>query len=477
MLRKAAISGLVWTFGQQFGNQLIGFIVSVILARILLPAEFGLVGMIAVFVAVGNSLSQGGMTQSLIRSGELDQEDYSTVFYFNLLTSLLLYIIFFFSAPFIADFFGYPILIPILRIYCLTFIISAFSAVQLARLTKKMDFKTQTLVAIPAAVVGGALGVFLAYSGFGVWSLVWSSITSSLVSTVQLWIYSGWMPGLVFNYSKFKNHFGFGYKLALSGMLDKIFNNIYLIVIGRYFNASQVGFYTRAESLKQLPVSNISYALNKVTFPLFASIQDDDVRLKIVYQKLMKMVVFIITPILILFAVLAEPIFRFLFTEKWLPAVPYFQILCATGILYPVHAYNLNILNVKGRSDLFLKLEVIKKVIIVIAIIIAIPYGILALLYGQVVLSIIAFVINTHYTGKFINYTTKQQAKDIIPIIILAFLSGVLVLLLDFFSLNNFIDIVRIGIGGTLGLCIYLAAAFFLKFSSFFEAKKLIFRQ
>ncbi len=196
---------------------------------------------------------------------------------------------------------------------------------------------------------------------------------------------------------KFGKHFNYGYKLTISDLLNRIFNNIFLIVIGKYFSAAQVGFYTRAETMKQLPVTNISRALDKVTFPLFVSIQDDEIRLKRVYKKLMLMVVFVVTPVLIFLAVLAEPVFVFLFTEKWLPAVPYFQILCMTGILFPLHSYNLSILNVKGRSDLFLKLEVIKKVIIVITIIIAIPFGILALLYGQVIISLSPF-LSMHIT-------------------------------------------------------------------------------
>src|SRR5690606_34613890 len=231
---------------------------------------------------------------------------------------------------------------------------------------------------------------------------------------------------------------------TLSGLLDKIFNNLFLIVIGKFFSPAQVGFYTRAETMKQLPVTNLSNALNKVAYPLFASIQDDDIRLKRVYKKLMKMVLFVVAPVLVFLGVLAEPTFRFLFTEKWLPAVPYFQILCATGILYPLHAYNLNILNVKGRSDLFLRLEIIKKVIIVIAIIIALQFWILALLYCQVIISIVAYFINSHYSGKFINYPAYQQIKDILPILILAAFSGLLIYSFDYFIFEKAIDFVRI---------------------------------
>lgn len=477
-IRKQARSGMVWTFAQQFGNQLVGFVVSLILARILMPEEFGLIGMIAVFIAIGNSLLDAGLTQSLIRSEEPDQEDFSTVFFFNLITSILIYWLIFFLAPLIAGFYEQPMLTPILRVFCLTFIVSAFSAVQLARLTKAMNFKTQTLIAIPATITGGIVGIVMAYSGFGVWSLVWSSVTTSALSSIQLWFYSKWTPSLVFSIPKFKSHFNFGYKLTLSGLLDQVFNNIYIIVIGKYFSATQVGFYTRAETMKQLPVTNISSALNKVTYPLFASIQDDNIRLKRVYRQLMQMVVFVITPVLIFLAVLAEPAFRFLFTEKWLPAVPYFQILCLTGILYPIHAYNLNILKVKGRSDLFLKLEVIKKILVVVTIALTIQFGIYALLFSQVLFSVLAFAINTHYTGKFLNYNTWEQSRDILPTIILGGLAGATIFIVDYYTiLNDQWDFIRILGGSVIGLMVYLPLAYFFKFESLTDIKNILFKK
>lgn len=399
--------------------------VSLVLARLLLPEEFGLIGMIAVFISIGTVLVDSGLSQSLIRSKELDQEDFSTVFYYNLATSILIYIIIYFSAPFVAIFYDQPILTPILRLYCITFIINAFSAVQIARLTQRMDFKTQTLVGIPSILIGGGVGVAMAYMDYGVWSLVWSQIVTSFISTIQLWLYSKWSPSFIFNIEKFKDHFNFGYKLTLSSLLNRIFNNIYLIVIGKYFSSAQVGFYTRAETMKQLPVSNISNVLNKITYPLFATIQNDDIRLKRVYKQLMQMVVFVIAPVLIFLAVLSEPTFRFLFTAKWLPAVPYFQILCITGILYPIHAYNLNVLKVKGRSDLFLKLSVIKQMITIGGIIVGFQFGIYGLLIAQVILSFIFFIINAHYTDKFINYSAWEQIKDILPIILIAIAAGV----------------------------------------------------
>ncbi len=474
--KKAAIS-LVWTFAQQFGNQLIGFIVSLVLARILLPAEFGLIGMIAVIVAVGNVLLDGGLTKSLIRDPDCDQTDYSTVFFFNLIASVVVYAVVYLLAPFIAEFYEQPVLTTITRVYSLTIIITSFSVVQFARLTKVMDFKTQTIIAIPAAVVGGVIGVWMAYTGYGVWSLVWSSLATSTVSTIQMWIYSDWLPSFRFDRNKFRKHFDFGYKLTLSDLLNRIFNNIFLIVIGKYFSAAQLGYYTRAETMKQLPVSNITNALNKVTFPLFVSIQNDDIRLKRVYKQLMLMVMFVVAPVLIFLAVLAEPVFVFLFTDKWLPAVPYFQILCVTGILFPLHSYNLTILNVKGRSDLFLKLEVIKKIIIILTILVAIPFGILALLYGQVLISLVGFFINAHYTKRFIAYTGWEQLKDVFPIIFLALFAAAVIYLLDRYGLQDQINLIRILAGGLTGMGIYLSGAYLLKFSSLSEFINLILKK
>lgn len=473
-LKKKAAKSLVWTFTQQFGNQLIGFIISLLLARILLPEEFGLIGMIAVVVAIGNALLDGGLTKSLIRDKECDQEDYSTVFYFHIVSSLVVYALVFVSAPLIADFYERTILINIIRVYSLSLVITSFSAVQLARLTKIMDFKTQAIIAIPAAIIGGVVGIFLAYKDYGVWSLVWSSIITSAINSIQVWIYSGWSPDFIFSRVKFKKHFNYGYKLTLSDLLNRVFNNLFLIVIGKYFSVAQVGFYTRAETMKQLPVNNISNALNKVSFPLLVSIKDDEVRLKRVYKKLMLMVVFVVTPFLIFLAILAEPTFRFLFTEKWLPAVPYFQILCITGILFPLHSYNLTILNIKGRSDLFLKLEALKKILIVIIIVLAVPFGILALLYGQVIVSLLAFFINAHYTKKFIDYSGWQQIIDIFPIIITAGFSGVIVFITDKYGLSNELDIVRITLGGITGIVAYFGFAFIFRFESLSELYKLI---
>ena len=403
-LAKKTISGFLWTFGQQVSVQFINFIETIFLARLLLPSEFGLIGMLAIFIAIGNTLIDGGLTSSLIRTENADEKDYSTVFFINLMGSIVIYFILFFTAPFIASFYKQPILTALIRVYTLTFIIRAFSSVQMTKLTKELNFKLQMTIQIPSEILGSALGIILAWSGFGVWSLVWMNVFQATIYSIQLWIRIGWRPEFLFNKELFKHHFGFGYKLTLSGLIDTIYQNLYTLIIGKFFSAAQVGYYTYSMTLRQLPIQNVSGALNKVTYPIFSSIQNDDTRLKRAYKMLMQQVIFWIAPVMILLSIIAEPLFRFLLTEKWLPAVPYFQILCWAGILYPLQAYNLNILKVKGRSDLFLRLEIIKKAYAVIGVFCVIQFGIFALLYFLLAITLVSFVVNTWYSGKLINY-------------------------------------------------------------------------
>lgn len=477
-LKNQAVSGMVWTFAQQFSTQGVGFVISVVLARLLLPAEFGIIGMIAIFMGIGGALVDSGLASSLIRTPDANQEDFSTVFYFNILGSIFFYFILYISAPWIANFFDQPILKDITRLYGITFIINAFSTIQLTRLTQKMDFKTQMIVSVPSIVGGGALGITLAYMGFGVWSLVWMRLFQSFLNSLQLWIVTKWKPSLIFNIAKFKYHFKFGYKLLLSGLLDTVFTNIYTLIIGRLFLPAQLGFYIRANSVVQLPVENISGALNKVTYPLFAQIKDDNERLRKVYKQIMQMVTFLIAPTLITMGVLATPLFRFVFTEKWLPAVPYFQILCIAGIIYPFHFYNLNILNVKGRSDLFLRLEIIKKILLVITILVSIPFGMYGLLWGMVISSALGLIINAHYSGKFIHYNGFQQIKDVLPILSIAIIAGAVTLGLDTIMISfKAIDLFRIILGGVVGVLSYWTMAVVFKFQSIQDLKTIIIKK
>jgi O-antigen/teichoic acid export membrane protein len=394
----------------------------------------------------------------------------------NLVASLVIYAILFLSASAIADFFSKPELKDIVRVITLRIVISAFSSIQVTRLTKEMNFKQQMAIQTPALAISGLVGIGLAWYGYGVWSLVYMSLIQETLSSVGYWISSNWRPSMRFNAARFKSHFNFGYKLTLSGLIDTIYGNLYNILIGKYFSAAQLGFYTRAKTLRQLPVENISTALNKVTYPMFAEIQQDDEKLKDVYRRVMQQVIFWVAPILIGGAVLADPLIRFLFTEKWLPAVPFFQILCMIGIIYPLHAYNLNILNVKGRSDLFLRLEIIKKILGVAMIIVGLQFGIYGLLYSEVALSLVAFFVNTWYSGKLLGYPAYRQLLDIIPILLIASVMGACVWIMDWWIIEV-PDILRLLIGTFLGALLYLVLCYVVKSPPLFEFRKLILKR
>lgn len=454
---------MIWSSLQQFGNQGVRFFVSIILARLLLPEEFGLIGMIGIFMAIGTELISSGLTSSLIRTDHPDQRDYSSVFFYNLLGSIVLYFLLFFAAPYIAKFFEQPSLIEITRLYSLTFIISGLSAVQLAKIRKEMNFKLETQSSLASTLVSAIVGIGLAYRGFGVMSLVWMSIAGAVVSSAMLWFTSNWRPALIFDKKKFSYHYRFGYRMAIAGVINAVFNNIYTLVIGKFFSPMQLGYYTRADTLKQFPISNISSILSKVTFPIFAEIKNDDQRLRNVYKEMMQLVIFIIAPLLVMMGVIADPLFRFLFTEKWLPAAPYFQILCINGILYPLHSYNLNILLIKGRSDLVLRLEIAKKIILCLIIVAAIPFGIIGLLWGQVVYSVICYFINSFYSGKMIGYTAMKQLYDISGILTVSSLMGFGLYFLDTFALQtNSSDFIRIFISLVVGSVLFYILCFLL---------------
>ncbi|ADY51386.1 polysaccharide biosynthesis protein [Pseudopedobacter saltans DSM 12145] len=478
-LRKKTVSALIWTYGQQIGGQMISFSITIILARILVPAEFGLIAMITIFISIGTLLVDSGLSSSLIRTKDSTQKDYSTVFYFNLAGSIVIYLIIYFIAPYIAKFYKHDILTSIIRIYSVTFILNALYVVQNAHLVKQMNFKTQAFIQIPAIIVSGVLAIFMAKSGYGVWSLVWMNIVQSLIITFFHWICSDWRPSLEFSKESFHTHFHFGYKMTLSGLLEIIYKNVYVLIIGKNYSATKLGYYSRADSLSMLPSENITTAMSKVTYPMFASISSDNVKLKEVYKKLMQQVIYWNTAILVLSYIIAEPLIRFILTEKWLPAVPFFKILCLANILYPLNAYNLNILKVKGRSDLILKIETVKKTINIIAIILVVPFGIYGLLYFQLLSSILSYYLNSFYSGRFIDYNVKEQLIDITPTIGLAFFVGFISYFLDAFLVNSFSvpDFGRLVTDTLFFFLLYLACSYVMQFNAVVDLKQLILKK
>jgi O-antigen/teichoic acid export membrane protein len=457
-LTDKTMGGFIWAFGERFGIQAMQMVIFVVLARVLTPEAFGLMGMLAVFIAVSQSLTDSGFGQALIQKKETDEIDYSSVFYMNLAVSIIIYGVLFAAAPLIATFYGEPILVNLVHVLGLRFIIAAFSMVQIARLTKEVKFKKLMIAKLPSTFLGGAVGMSAAYMGYGVWSLVIQQLTDAVAYSIQIWIQSKWRPKWVFDWARIKELFDFGSKMMASGIINTVYLNIYEIVIGRYFSTAQVGFYTQANKLKQLPVQNISSSLGRVTYPILSEIQDDDKRLRRAYKKIVRQVIFIIAPVMVGAVVIAEPLFRFVLTEKWLPAVPYFQWLCVTGFFYPLNAYNLNILKVKGRSDLFLKLEIIKKIIGVIGIIIAIQYSVIALVILQAITAAISYCINSFYSGLFIDYGIAEQLKDLAFIFVAALLMGGILVSFNRYVILSDLPLLITNIAGGAALYILLVA-------------------
>ena len=417
-LKNKTVKGTLWSSVERFSVQGIQFVVMIVMARILTPADYGLVGMLAIFISIAQCLIDSGFPQALIRKQDRTEIDNSTVFYFNIAVGFALYAILFFCSPLIAKFYNEPSLTILTRVICLSVIINSLVVVQRALFTINLDFKTQAKASLSGAFASGAVGITMAYTGFGVWAIVAHQLTNLTVVSVLLWIFSKWRPRWKYSWKSFRELFSFGSKLALSGLLDTLYRNIYLIVIGKIFKASDLGYYTRAHQFAEFPSSNLTGILQRVTFPVLCTIQDDDERLRNVYRRFLRVSAFVIFPLMMGLAGVAHPFIDAILGEKWAFSATLLQILCFSMMWYPIHAINLNLLQVKGRSDLFLKLEIYKKIIGVVILCITIPMGLVAMCYGQIASSIICLIINTRYTGKLIQVGFLRQMRDLTPILL-----------------------------------------------------------
>ena len=429
-LKQKTVSGLSWSFVDAIGNYGVSFVVGIVLARLLSPREFGLIGMITVFIAISESFINSGFSNALIRKQNCTDADYSTVFYFNLVVGVLFFGILYSSAPAIAGFFKEPELVQVVRVMALVLIVDSLSIIQRTILTKRIDFKTQTKVSLVASIGSGIIAIVMAFQGYGVWSLVVQRLSRQALNSLFLWIWNNWLPKLIFSLASFKELFGFGSKLLLSGLLDTIYQNIYYLIIGKFFSAQALGYYTKASDFKNVPSQGLNTVISRVSYPVLSSIQDDKPRLKQNYQRLIRSTMFITLILMLGLAAVAEPMIIVLIGEKWRPSIIYLQLLCFSGMMYPLQALNLNMLQVSGRSDLFLRLEIIKKILAIPVILIGIYFGITAMILGIIVNSQIAYFLNSYWSGKFVNYPTKEQILDILPSFLLALCMAVAVFLL-----------------------------------------------
>lgn len=438
-LKSKTVKGVGWSFVDTVANQGMSFLVGLVLARLLSPSEYGLIGIIIIFITVFNAIVDSGFSNALIRNNKATDIDYSTGFITNLVFSIFLYIVLFLCAPVIALFFKQPILINLLRVMGIIIIINAFALIQRTVLVKKIDFKTQTWASLVSSIFSGFIGICMAYNGMGVWALVGQQISRQLVNTVCLWVFSKWMPQLRFSIASFKTMWGFGWKLLVSSLINNILNEIFQVVIGKCYTPAALGEYTRAKQFRDMFSQTLTSVIQRVTFPILSSIQDDKDRLKEGYRRIIKITVLPTFLLLLGMVAISKSMILVLIGEKWIDCVPMLQIICIYGMLYPLHAINLNMLQVQGRSDLFLKLEVIKDLLIFVPIGIGVIFNIYAMLWANLVVQIIAYYLNAYYSGPFLNYSFIDQVKDILPSLSVAFAMSLLVYLLSFLPLSIYI--------------------------------------
>jgi teichuronic acid exporter len=426
ILRKKTINGVLWGGFENFSSLGIQLLCTLIIARLLKPSDFGLIGMLTIFIALSLTIIESGFGQALIRKQNATDIDYSSVFYLNLIFGLILYFVLYNSTHLIAGFYKISELEKLAKYSFLIIPINSIGLIQFTLLTRRMDFKTLSVVSIFSALVSGILGILVALEYRNVWSLVVQSVAFYSIRTLLFWFVSSWRPILSFSFGSIRELLPFSVNLLLMGTIGVFFNNLYTLVIGKIFNSTELGYYTQADKIQKIPSTSITGVIQRVSFPVFSTMQDENERLKANHRKVFSMACYMVFPIMFFLIVIAKDLFDLLLTEKWRPAIIYFQLLCITGALYPAQSINLNILNIKGKGKMILQLEVVRKALLMAILAITINYNILVLIYGQIFFSLIALFIAFYYCGKEINLSIGQQLKDILPI----FLSAIGMMLL-----------------------------------------------
>lgn len=464
-LKNKAIKGISWTLFQQLGIAFFSFFIHMKIGRLITPSDLGTYALLAVFIAVGNSISDSGMGQSIIRSNDLDDEDFGTIFLTNLGISLSLYMLIVLLSPLIANFYDNKDVVILLAVLSLSIILSSFSSIHISRLTKIMDFKSQAIIQLPSVVVSGIVGLVLAYKNFGVWSLIIMTVLKNFTLSFQYWFFSGWRPKFVFSKEKFKKHFDFGYKLTLSGLISTVLSNVVDVIIGTYYSKAQLGFFTQASTMRDYPITMITSALNKVTYPIFAEVKENKELLLSAYKKIQNIVLFVTGPMMLIAILVATPLFSLVLGDKWLDSVFYFQFFAITGVFHPMHVYNLNILKVVGKSDVYLLVSVLKKISLIFFVLITCTQGLTMLMLGLVAHNFVALFINIYFGAKELGYTMLEQIKDFLIILLPALLSfGIVYASNRYFNysslMSNFTEIIAVTLVYSL---IYLVISILLK--------------
>lgn len=464
-LKDQAINGVLWNSAGKFSAMGIEFVVGIILARLLTPKEFGLIGTLMVVIALSEIFINSGFSQALVRKQDCTQKDFSTAFFFNLLVGTLFFLILLVTSGLISRFFNNPELMPLIQVLGIGLIISSLTLIQRVRLTKEINFRLQTKISIIASVLSGAIAISMAFSGFGVWSLIAKTLTNQGLNSIMLWYWNRWKPDFIFSIESFKALFGFGSKILLSGLIGTLLANINYIIIGKYFTPQDLGYFTRAELFRNLPSQNVSAIVSDVGYPVLANVQDNRPLMKEVFRKMLVNTFFIIAILMAGMASTAEAMVMTLLGEQWMPTVVLLQMLCVIGIMVPLNTMNVNILNVVGRSDLYLKLQFFIQLMVIPNIFVGVFLGIKALIVGMMLIALAGYVIFNHESNKILNYPIREQLHDIVPGLLLALSMAIVVFSVGYFTL--FSPIITLSIQILVGIVFILASGEILRLEEY----------
>lgn len=458
------ISNLIWRFAERCGAQVVQLLVSIVLARILEPEAYGLLALILVFAQVLQVFVDSGLGNALIQKKDADDLDFSSVFFFNIALCLVLYAGIFFAAPWIADFYNNTSLIPVIRVLCLTVVISGIKNVQQAYVSRTMQFRKFFFATLGGTLVSAVIGIAMAYMGYGVWALVAQKIVNLSVDTLVLWLTVRWRPKRMFSWERLKGLISYGWKLLVSALLDTVYNKMRQLVIGKLYSEADLAYYNQGNQFPDVIVSNINTSIDSVLLPTMSREQDDAARIKAMTRRAIKTSTYIMAPLMMGLAFCAEPIVRLVLTEKWMPCVPFLRIFCICYMFYPVHTANLNAIKAIGRSDLFLKLEIIKKIVGIVLLLTTMWYGVMAMAYSLLVSEVLSQIINASPNRKLLQYGYLEQLRDILPSIALAVVMGGCVYAVQLLGLS---DLVTLVIQIPLGIVVYAAVSAALKLEAF----------
>lgn len=471
MKNRNIFSNLFWRFAERCGAQAVNFIVSVILARLLLPSDYGAIALLNVFIIVLNVFVDSGFGNALIQKKDADDLDFSSVFYCNMLICFVLYGVMFVSSPLIAEFYKMPELSGVMRVLSLTIVISGLKNVQQAYVSRTMQFKRFFFSTLAGTIGAAVLGITMAYCGFGIWALAAQQVFNVFVDTCVLWITVKWRPGLQFSFARIRGLFSFGWKLLVSALIDTIYNNLRQLIIGKKYSADDLAYYNQGQKFPSLFVNNINISIDSVLFPAMSAVQEDKVHIKSMTRKAITISSYIMWPLMIGMAVATEPLVRLVLTEKWLSCVPFLRVFCITYAFWPIHTANLNAIKALGRSDLFLKLEVIKKLMGMAVLLATMWFGPLVMAYSMLITNTISQIINSWPNKKLLDYSYIEQLKDIFPSIIISVIMGVFVWCIQFAGFNLVLTLV---LQVLVGVFLYIGLSWLFKNESFCFLKQLL---